>query len=219
MFSWLIRTAQSSIGKKTIMSLSGLALVGFLVAHLLGNLTFYADGSGEAFDHYAETLDSNPLLPLAEVGLLLLFAVHIAMALRVTLQNRAARGRAYAVKATHGGRTPGSRSMILTGIAVLGFLILHLLHFRFQKEDGISMAALVREELSRPLGAGVYVVGLLALGMHLSHGFKSALQTLGLQHPKYTPILEKLGLVLALVLCAGFLTFPLSIYFLGGNAQ
>ncbi len=79
------------------------------------------------------------------------------------------------------------------------------------------MAALVREELSKPLGAGAYVVGLLALGIHLSHGFKSALQSLGLNHPKYTPFLEKLGLILAVVLTVGFLSFPLYV-FLGGNA-
>ena len=217
MLSWLTRTAQSSIGKKTIMSLTGLALLGFLVAHLLGNLTFYADVDGEAFDHYAETLESNPLLPLAEIGLIVLFVVHIVMALRVTIQNKSARGQGYAVKNTHGGRTTGSRSMIFTGILVLGFLILHLIHFRLQKDDGVSMAALVKHELSQPFGAGAYVVGLLALGIHLSHGFKSALQTLGLNHPKYTPLFEKLGLALAVVITIGFLSFPLVVFFGGNN--
>lgn len=217
MLSWFTRTANSSIGKKALMSLTGLLLIGFLVAHLLGNLTFYADADGELFDTYAHTLESNPLLPLAEAGLIVLFLAHIVMGLRVTAQNKAARGRGYAVKAAHGGRTTGSRSMILTGIVILAFLILHLVHFRLAKEEGDSMAAMVREELSRPFGAGAYVVGLIALGIHLSHAFKSSLQTLGFNHPKYTPLLEKVGTGIALLLTLGFMTFPLIVFF-GGNA-
>jgi succinate dehydrogenase / fumarate reductase, cytochrome b subunit len=217
MLSWLTRTAQSSIGKKALMSLTGLALIGFLIVHLAGNLTYFADSSGETFDHYAETIESNPLLPLAEGGLIVLFLLHIALAFKVTLQNKAARQNRYAVKASHGGRTTGSRTMIVTGIVILGFLILHLIHFRLQKDSIDSFAAAIKMELSKPLGAGAYVVGILALGIHLSHGFKSAFQTLGLNHPKYTPLIEKLGLLIAVVLTLGFLSFPILI-FLGGKA-
>ncbi len=217
MLGWLIRTLHSSIGKKAIMSLTGLALIGFLIAHLAGNLTFFADSEGAAFDHYADTLGSNPLLPIAEIGLTLLFLVHIGMGLRVTLENKKARSKGYMVTKSHGARTPGSRTMVLSGVIVLLFLILHLIHFRLQKADGVSMAALVNYELARPFGASAYVVGILALGLHLSHAFKSALQTLGLNHPKYTPILERLGLALAAVLALGFLAFPLYVFF-GGNS-
>lgn len=218
MLGWLTRTSQSSIGKKVLMALTGLALIGFLVAHLAGNLTFYADADGAAFDHYAETLDSNPLLPIAEIGLLILFVAHIALGLRVTAQNRDARKQKYAIRTSHGARTPGSSTMILTGLVVLIFLVVHLFHFRLQKEEGVSMAGLVRQELSQPLGAGVYVVGMIALAMHLSHAFKSALQTLGLNHPKYTPVIEKLSLGLGVALGLGFVSFPLYVFFLGGNA-
>ncbi len=217
MLSWLIRTVQSSIGKKALMSLTGLALIGFLFVHLAGNLTYFADSSGETFDHYAETIESNPLLPLAEGGLIVLFLVHIGMAFRVTLQNKAARKHRYAVAASHGGRTAGSRTMVLTGILILAFLILHLIHFRLQKDSIDSFAAAIKMELSKPLGAGAYVIGILALGIHLSHAFKSAMQTLGLNHPKYTPILEKVGLLIAVVLTLGFLSFPILV-FMGGKA-
>ncbi len=217
MLSWLTRTLHSSIGKKAIMSLSGLALIGFLIAHLAGNLTFFADADGAAFDTYADTIGNNPLLPIAEVGLTLLFLVHIGLGLRVTMENRKARSKGYMVNKAHGARTPGSRTMVLTGVLVLGFLILHLVHFRLQKGEGVSMAALVNYELSRPFGASAYVVGILALGLHLSHAFRSALQTLGLNHNKYTPIIEKAGLGLAVVLCLGFLAFPLCVFF-GGQS-
>jgi succinate dehydrogenase cytochrome b subunit len=218
MLSWLKRTADSSIGKKVLMALSGLALIGFLIAHLAGNLTFYADSDGAAFDHYAETLESNPLLPLAEFGLLVLFVAHIALGLRVTAQNRDARKSRYAIRTSHGARTPGSSTMILTGLVILVFLVVHLMHFRLQKDDGVSMAGLVYEELSKPLGAGVYVVGMIALAMHVSHAFKSALQTLGLNHPKYTPVLDKVSLGLGVLLGLGFVSFPLYVFFLGGTA-
>lgn len=218
MLGWLKRTADSSIGKKALMALTGLALIGFLIVHLAGNLTFYADSNGAAFDHYAETLESNPLLPLAEIGLLALFVAHIAMGLRVTAQNRDARKSRYAIRTSHGARTPGSSTMVLTGLVILVFLVVHLMHFRLQKGDGVSMGALVYEELSKPLGASVYVVGMIALAMHVSHAFKSALQTLGFNHPKYTPLLEKVSLGLGVLIGVGFASFPLYVFFLGGNS-
>jgi succinate dehydrogenase / fumarate reductase cytochrome b subunit len=217
MLSWLKTTAQSSIGKKALMSLTGLALIGFLLVHLAGNLTYFADSTGETFDHYAETIESNPVLPLAEGGLIVLFLMHIGLAFRVTIQNRGARKDKYAVRASHGGRTAGSRTMIVTGIIILAFLVLHLIHFRLQKDSIDSFAAAIKFELSQPLGAGAYVVGILALGLHLTHAFKSAMQTLGLSHSKYTPLFEKMSSLLALVITVGFLSFPILI-FLGGKA-
>ncbi|MFT7668330.1 MAG: succinate dehydrogenase / fumarate reductase cytochrome b subunit [Planctomycetota bacterium] len=217
MLSWLIRTARSSIGRKAFVALTGLALVGFLVVHLAGNLTFFADSEGVAFDHYAETLESNPLLPLAELGLLVLFLVHIVMAVRLTFDNKKARPTPYMVKKSHGARTPGSRTMIMTGIVILLFLVLHLAHFRLQQGEGVSFAALVKFELSKPLAAGAYVVGILALGLHLSHAIPSALQSLGLSHPKYTPMVRVGGLGLAIILTVGFLMFPILVFF-GGNS-
>lgn len=199
------------------MALTGLALIGFLIAHLAGNLTYFADSDGVAFDNYADTLGSNPLLPIAEVGLAILFLAHIAMGVRVTFENKKARSTGYLVSKSHGARTPGSRTMIMTGIVVLGFLILHLIHFRLQKAEGVSMAALVKYELSRPFGASAYVVGIVALGVHLTHALKSALQTLGFNHPKYSPAIGLVSILLGVGLAIGFLAFPLYVFF-GGDS-
>lgn len=217
MLSWLTRTTRSSIGRKAVVALTGLALIGFLIAHLAGNLTYFADSDGTTFDNYADTIGNNPLLPIAEIGLIVLFVVHIGLAIRVTFDNKRARNHGYQVSRSHGGRTLGSRSMIVTGIVVLLFLILHLFHFRFQKADGVSMAALVEFELSKPLAATAYVLGLIALGLHLSHAFQSALQTLGLNHPKYTPIIKVTSIGLAALLSIGFMLFPILVFF-GGNS-
>jgi succinate dehydrogenase / fumarate reductase cytochrome b subunit len=212
----------SSIGKKAVMAVSGLLLIGFLVAHLAGNLLIFAGKDGQAFDDYARKLEENPLLPVVEVGLFLLFAVHIALALRVTGENRQARRQGYAIRASMGERTLASASMIVTGIVVLIFLIVHIVDFRVGKlyvEDGpVSLAAMVRKRLHEPLGAAVYLIGVTALAVHLRHAFRSGLQTLGVNHPRLNPLLVRIGWALAIVLGLGFASFPI-LFFSGGGVS
>lgn len=212
----------SSVGKKYVMAASGLALVGFLIAHLLGNLLIFSGEEGAAFDSYAHTLESNPLLPLAEIGLGLLFVVHIAMALRVSFQNRDARSQGYAVRASLGRRTIASSSMLVTGLVVLLFLLVHLYDFRIGKllEDPppSSLAGLVRKRLATPLGAGIYLVGVAALALHLRHAFRSAFQSLGANHPHLNPTLEKAGIALAIILGLGFASFPIVFLMAGAGS-
>ena len=213
--SWLLRALDSSIGKKFLTALTGLALVGFLFVHLGGNLLIYAGESGKAFDAYASSLDGNPLLPLAEVALGLLFVAHIAFALRANVRNREARTQGYAVRASLGKKTVSSVSMVVTGLLVLVFLLIHLYDFRIGRlraPEGTSLAALVRARLSAPLGASVYLLGVAALSIHLRHAFRSAFQSLGVSHPRLDPALEKLSWIVAVVLGLGFASFPL--YFL-----
>ena len=214
--SWLDRILHSSIGRKALLASTGILLVGFLVVHLAGNLTLFADSTGEAFTSYEHALGSNPLLPVAEIGLLVLFAVHIGLAVRVTLANREARRQGYAVRASVGRKTFASGTMIVTGVLVLAFLVVHLMDFRvpklFGSESVADMAGAVKARLATPVGGVVYLVGVGALGLHLSHGFKSAFQTLGANHPRYTPWIERLGILLAVVLFLGFALFP--VYFL-----
>jgi succinate dehydrogenase / fumarate reductase, cytochrome b subunit len=217
MLSWLIRTFRSSIGKKVLMALTGLALIGFLLVHATGNMTFYADSDGTAFDKYAETIGGNPLLPIAELALAGLFIAHIALGITVTLGNGAARTTGYARRQSHGQRTAGSATMWITGLVILAFIILHLVDFRMQKEEGVSFAAMMRVELARPIGAMLYVIGVAALGLHLTHAFKSALQTLGLNHPKYNELVSRLSLGIGVVLGLAFVSFPI-ILFTGGGA-
>lgn len=216
MLDWIRRTMCSSIGKKAAVALTGLLLVVFLVFHLSANLTLFADGTGETFAHYAAAIEENPLLPVAEIGLLLLFVAHIAMAVRVTMQNREARGSSYKVRGNRGARTPGSATMIVTGLIVLLFLLVHVWDFRLTKDTAEDLAPLVRDRLSGVTGFMIYLVGVIALGLHLSHGIRSALQSLGANHPKYELLIQRASIGLAVIFTLGFASFPI-VYFFGGN--
>ncbi|MCA9620441.1 MAG: succinate dehydrogenase cytochrome b subunit [Myxococcales bacterium] len=213
----MTRFLSSSLGKKVVMSLTGFALVGFLVMHLAGNLTLYADGDGHKFVAYAHGLhDLGPLLIVGELGLAALFFVHIAMALRLTVENKAARPQGYAVRKTFGRSTLASRSMHLSGAVVLLFLLFHLWHLRFSEGIAAPAAESLLEKvkdqktgLPSGLYAAVYLLGALAVGIHLSHGFKSAFQSLGANHPRLNRIALRVGLLLAVVLGVGFASFPI----------
>ena len=211
-----IQFLESSIGKKIMVALAGLLLCGFLVAHLLGNLLLFV-GPG-AFNKYASTLEHNPLLPLAEIGLVVLFLIHIALAVRARMANMAARPVAYQVSADKGGRTPGSRTMAVSGSLILLFLIVHLKSFRFAAKEmrETDMYQLVTSSFTNPLYAGFYVLALIGLGLHLSHGFQSGFQTLGFNHPRYTPTVRKIGLAFAILATLGFASMPIYFGFLGG---
>ncbi|MHC4378507.1 MAG: succinate dehydrogenase cytochrome b subunit [Planctomycetota bacterium] len=217
MFSWIGRFLNSSIGKKTNMAISGLLLVGFLIVHLSGNLLLTAGDEGAKFDGYAQKLhDLGPLLYVAEMGLLALFGVHIAFGIRATWQNRQARPGKYAVNSSHGQKTLASSSMAITGVIVLIFMLLHLIDFRFDgdfkglfgENRGAGAADFVLAELAEPLHAGIYLVGVLALTIHLSHAIQSAFQTLGLRHPKLFGPLRVAALGLTIVLGLGFAALP-----------
>ena len=198
------------------MAATGLLLVGFLVIHLAGNLLLFADDTGATFDAYAKQYHDRPaLLYTAEVLLVALFWCHIYLAFRTTLDNREARQRGYAIRQSLGKRTIASASMFVTGAIVLGFLIVHLLDFRLNPDSEQGLARLVRARLTSPLGISIYAVALLALGLHLSHGVRSALQTLGVNHPRFNPVLSKAALALAVILFLGFLSIPLLL--LGGG--
>lgn len=200
----------SSLGKKAVMAATGLLLVGFLIAHLAGNLTLYADKDGQAFDAYCAKLQSfGPLLLVAEIALALLFAAHVYLGVRLTMENRDARRSAYAIRNTRGKQTLGSSSMFFTGAIVLGFLIKHLVDFRLDGDFHAQPAATVRASFQHPVTVAIYVIGMAALGLHLSHAFRSAFQSLGIHHPRLVPLLERVGLVLAVVLPVGFASMPL----------
>jgi succinate dehydrogenase cytochrome b subunit len=212
----LVQFLESSIGKKIMVALAGLFLSVFLVVHLAGNL-FLFEGPA-AFDRYASMLERNELLPIAELGLLVLFLIHILLAIRATWINRSARPVGYEVYRGKGARTAGSRSMIWTGLLLLVFLVIHLKTFRFAPKAvrETDLYALVVRAFSDPWYSGFYVLALAALGLHLSHGIQSGFQTLGLNHPRYTPWVKRLGLALAILLMLGFMSMPIYFGFLGG---
>jgi succinate dehydrogenase / fumarate reductase, cytochrome b subunit len=215
--SWALRLLHSSIGRKAVMAATGLLLSGFLVVHLAGNLKLFAGKS--AFDSYAHWLHEQEFLPLAEAGLFVLFLLHIYLAFVTTFENRRARQQAYALKETK--RTDGVlytwNWMFISGSVVLGFLILHIVDMKLGLRPDVAYG----EEhesfrntvavLSSPLSRGVYMVGTIFLGFHLAHGFSSAFQSLGLTHPKYTPLIKLIGILFAVVIAAGFFSLPLAI--------
>lgn len=196
----------SSIGKKQIVAATGLLLIGFLITHLAGNLLMLK--GAQAFDGYAEYLERHPLLIPAEIGLAVLFLAHIVMGLRVSFENFRARPERYALSESAGGRTWGSATMKYTGLMTLVFLCVHLYTFKFGHPEHTSLWEWVVFNFRRPWYMGFYLLAMITLGLHLSHGVKSAFQTFGVNHPKFTPMIETAGLLLAVGLAAGFGMLP-----------
>lgn len=192
--SWITRTLTSSIGKKMLMAISGAFLVLFILIHLIGNSTSLLGRA--AFLSYAAHLHSlGQLVTLFEILLLGIFCTHVTLALLLFLENLRARPQRYAMVTSRGGRSPGSRTMIYSGTVILVFLVVHLLNFHFTSH-ATPIADIVRATLSNPAIAIFYIIGVLALGLHISHGFWSLFQSLGLEHPKYTGGLEKKSVAL-----------------------
>jgi succinate dehydrogenase / fumarate reductase cytochrome b subunit len=197
----------SSIGRKMVMSLTGLLLLGFLVAHVAGNMTLFVDGA--TFDAYTAKLKSyGPLLYVAEVGLIVLFVAHMATAVRLSLGNREARKTRYVVRNDRGQSTVASRSMILSGLVVAVFLVVHLIDFRFDDAFNEAPAGLVQEKLSSPGKGAFYIVCMVVLGLHLSHGIRSSVQSLGISHPRLEAPVRFLGIGLAFLLAVLFAAIP-----------
>jgi len=198
----------STILNKVIMAITGLALVGFLISHLTGNLKLYL--GSEEFNHYAKFLeDLGPALYVAEIGLVTLFLVHIIMAIKLTLANKAARPIGYGTKTTAGESTLGSRTMFISGLVILIFVFVHVSGFKYGDRPGGSLWQLVVDKFSNPGIAAFYVVCMLFLGMHLSHGIASAFQSLGLRNSSGHPKLRYLGPLLGWGIALGFASFPL----------
>lgn len=213
---WLGNFLASSVGRKIVLALTGLLLVGFLVEHLYGNLKLIAPFGavdGSSFEAYRDDLHAFGIfLNLAEVGLFALFLAHAYIAFRLTLENREARRESYALRASRGAKTAGSASMFVTGTLILAYLIKHVTDFRFDGTYHEQPALTVARTLSRPGNALIYLLAMGVLALHLSHGFQSAFQSMGLQHPRWRGPIRVLGYAVALGLGAGFALIPL--YFL-----
>ena len=226
----LQKALTSTVGKKILMSVSGLSLVLFVIVHLLGNLTLFKS-DGAAFNAYAFALDNLGVIKcIAEIRLVLVFGLHIYTALTLKVKNSSARPVGYRKVQSKGGPSlsnPASRNMIITGSVLLGFLILHIWQFRFgpgveagyvtdvKGETARDLHRLVVETFQNPMFAAIYTGVMFFLGMHLRHGFWSAFQSLGAMNARLTKPVYALGLALAAVLAVGFLLIPVWIYFGG----
>ncbi len=218
--NWLLRGLRSSVGLKYVMAVTGLLLFLFVLAHLVGNLQIYA--GPDQVNSYAEKMQGlGPLLWVMRGGLLTIFLVHMAAAATLTNRNRAARPTPYAVhkpiKSTH-----ASRAMFSTGMVVLIFLAYHLLHFTIGalirpeffdmkdeagRHDVYSMVVAGFQQLPIAL---FYIVAMIGLGVHLSHGAASMFQSLGWNQPKYRPLTVLLGRGLTALIILGNISMPIA---------
>jgi succinate dehydrogenase / fumarate reductase cytochrome b subunit len=208
--NWLKQTLWSSIGKKLMMAITGLSFCAFLVGHLAGNLTIYA--GKDAFNSYAEHLHAlGPLITAAELGLLVCAVIHIFTGLVLYYRNTTARGRRYAVNKKGGGRTIGSATMPYSGILLLAFVIMHLINFHFVDKSNTTIFQIVSETFANPLWVIIYIAAMIVAAVHVSHGFWSAFQSVGANHPKYMPIIMIFSLLFSLAIAIGFGLLPIYI--------
>ncbi len=211
--SRLGRLWQAPIGKKAVMALTGVVLYGFALVHMAGNLQFFL--GQETFDAYGAGLKATPLLLWGVRGVLLLAVVlHIVSALALTARKRAARPHGY----KRHGRVAASyaaSSMFWGGLVLLAFLVFHILHFTTGQAhptfvEGAAHANVVSGFSIVPVAIG-YIVAMIALALHLYHGVSSGFQTLGINHPKYTPRIQLGAKLFAVVVTLGFVTIPLAV--------
>jgi succinate dehydrogenase / fumarate reductase, cytochrome b subunit len=214
------RVLSSTVGNKLLIGLTGLGLFVYLITHLGGNAIIFA--GPEAFNAYAHMLMSNPAIVVIEIGLLLLFLIHIYKAVINYVQNRAARPDGYAVKVNAGHTSRkgfASTSMIVTGIITAIFVIIHVKQFRFgtyylvTDSDVRDLFQTEVEVFSNPFWVAFYVVATALVGVHLRHGIASGFQSIGFDHPKYTRRLTVWSLVLAIVIAGGLAFIPVWVYF------
>ena len=214
MMNWIIQTLWSSIGKKLLMALTGLAFCGFLAGHLAGNLTIY--GGKDAFNSYAEHLHAlGPVLTLVEWGLLFFAVVHVCTGLTLFYQNFLARTSRYVVNKRAGGRTIGSMTMPYTGILLLAFIIFHLINFHFVDKTHTTIYQIVAQAFESPLYVVIYILAMIVAALHVSHGLWSAFQTIGVNHIKYMPFIMALSIIFSLAVGFGFGIIPIYLSFAG----
>ncbi|MEX2511302.1 MAG: succinate dehydrogenase cytochrome b subunit [Cyclobacteriaceae bacterium] len=222
--SWVSKTLNSTLGKKLLMALTGLFLILFLVVHLAGNLQLLIPDEGKAFNIYAETMATNPLIRVVSILNFSFILLHVIYSIILTRHNKKSRPINYAVTKPSENSTWSSRNMGILGTLIFIFLLVHLRSFWYELKfgevpfatyDGVTYKdgyTIVAEAYQSILYVIFYVVSMGFLAFHLSHGFASAFQTLGINHTKYTPFIQKLGLGFAIIVPALFALIPIMMY-------
>lgn len=219
---WIINFLTSTLGQKLIMSLTGLFLIIFLPVHLLGNFLLLAGDGGEAFNVYAKFMTGNPLIKFVSIGLYAFIVIHAIQGVIVWRVNKAKKGSRYAVQAKN--TNWAASNMGILGTIILVFILIHMYQFWLKMKlgwippvtiDGVEMSnlyATVSGIYSNLFFVIFYVVSMVVIGLHLSHGFQSAFQTLGLNHKKYTPLIKALGTGYSILIPLGFAVIPVWMY-------
>jgi succinate dehydrogenase / fumarate reductase cytochrome b subunit len=216
----LVRLFGASVGRKLTVAATGVVLLGFLLGHLFGNLKVFQ--GPDALNSYAAWLRGHPLLWVFRLGLLAVFVVHIYATLSLARENRAARPVKYQRYRPLAATLP-SRSMALSGLIVLAFVLYHLLHFTFgvidfehvrllDVEERPDVYAMMVGSFRNPWISTSYVVAIVLMGLHLVHGTVSGFQTFGVHHESYETLIRVTCMVLVLAIVAGFCSIPVLIY-------
>lgn len=221
--SWFTQTLSTTIGKKVIMSLTGLFLITFLIVHLSGNMLLFKDDGGEAFNLYAEFMTTNPIVRLLSIILYSGVILHIVYSLILAMHNKSARPVGYAKARPEENSSWKSRNMGILGTIILIFLLVHMRSFWYVMHYGPiptkayagvevdDLYSVVVAAFSQWWYSGFYVLAMIGLGFHLAHGFWSAFHTLGLNHRKHMPMIKKLSLLFSIIVPLLFASMP--IYF------
>lgn len=219
----LFKFWSSSIGKKWLVALTGLALLGFVVAHLAGNLQMF--GGAAKINAYAEFLHQNEKpLWIARIGLIGCFFLHIIATLTLVKMNRAARPQSYSITRVVQAKI-STRSMALSGLTVLSFVVFHLLHYTLRVTDPqfktiaeggklesiFDVYHMVVLGFSNPLISGFYILSVGLLALHLSHGISSVFQTFGLESKRSAKWMPTAGKVLSGIIFAGYASIPAAV--------
>ncbi len=213
--SWIGRFWESTVGKKTVMAVTGIGLVAFVFLHMAGNLQMFL--GADVMNHYAALLKTSmELLWVARLGLITMVVLHVVAAYQLTMLNRRARPQDYAKREPQVS-TLASRTLRVGGVVLAVFIVFHLLHFTvgwsaispwFSKHGVYGNVILGFRTWWVAL---FYIVAMSALGLHLYHGAWAGLRTLGLAKPSPTPIQRRFALALAVIIWAGFTVIPVAV--------
>ena len=222
---WLLDALTSSIGRKVIMSLTGLFLILFLVIHLAGNLQLLKDDGGESFNLYSSFMAHNPLIQFVSKANFFFILLHAFVSYTLYIKNKRARPIGYKVSGGSANSSWSSRSMSLLGTLIFIFLLIHLRGFWYEFKfgdqvqwtqiDGVAMHNAyiwVADAYANPLISAFYIISMIVLGFHLWHGFSSAFQSLGLNHVKYNGLINVIGRLYAVAIPALYAIIPILLY-------
>ena len=223
--AWVTQTLSSSLGRKVIMSLTGLFLSSFLIVHMAGNLQLFKGDNGRAFNEYTYFMTHNPVIMTISYLLYTSILVHALMAFVLTRHNQASRPVKYAYSKPEANSPWSSRNMGILGTVLLLFIIIHMRTFWYEMHFGaVPMAeydgkqykdlyAVVKVAFSEWWYVLLYVISMVAIGYHLAHGFQSGFQSLGIRHTKYTPMIEFVGrYFFALIIPVAFAAMPIYVF-------
>lgn len=222
--SWVTKTLSSTIGRKLIMALTGLFLILFLIGHVSGNMLLFKDDGGEAFNIYAKFMTTNPAVKILSYLTYISIIGHVIFSIWLSKRNKAARPVGYGVS-TPPSTSVASRNMGILGTIILIFLVIHLQSFwaqmhwgdlpyvTYDGEEYKDLFSIVQFAFQNEIMVIGYVVAMAFLAFHLSHGFSSAFQTLGLNHRKYSQAIYTIGILFSILVPVLFASMPVYIYF------